>query len=249
MRAAGALKGRAADMGISHSAFLRFKPDASEEALQALWDKLDEFPANKPGIRRWISGKPGPYYPSASDYYQFGFTCELDSATVMPAFHGHPFHAQAGALMGPVVDDYIVLNYEFTAVQQSAVVHKPPREGDPAVAVAHVVMLKFKEEVSDETLEEFRLALDLFPREKSYIRRWTVGKTVQLYPGATDRFDLAFIAEVDSIEAMEEYAAHPFHTEIVGPMLVPIMEDVLVVDYTYSRVLQSATDYAQIIPG
>jgi len=47
---------------------------------------------------------------------------------------------------------------------------------------------------------------------------------------------------------MEEYARHPYHTEVVGPMLGPIMKDVLVVDYAYSRVIESAVDYAQIIP-
>ena len=51
-------------MGVSHSVFLSFKEGADEDAIQEFWDKLDEFPTMKPGLRHWISGKPGTTTPS-----------------------------------------------------------------------------------------------------------------------------------------------------------------------------------------
>ena len=235
-------------MGVSHFVFLRFKEGAAEDAIQEFWDKLDEFPAQKPGLRHWISGKPGPYYPIASDQYGLAFSVEVDSPAAMVDYAKHPFHGDAAALMGPIVEDYLVLDFEFTAVQHSAVLNSPPRAGDDDVAIAHITMLAFNDDASEEDVEAFTLALDRFPRHKPFIRRWILGKPGPFYPSATDRFDLAFVAYVDSIEAMEAYAAHPFHTEVVGPMLGPIMKDVLVVDVAYSRVIESAVDYAQIIP-
>ena len=235
-------------MGVSHSVFLRFKNDAPDKAIQEFWDKLDEFPAQKPGLRHWISGKPGPYYPIASDHYGLAFSVEVDSPAAMVEYARHPFHRDAAALMGPIVEDYLVLDFEFTAIQHSAVLNSPPRTDDDSVAIAHVTMLAFNDDASEEDVESFTLALDRFPRQKPFIRRWILGKPGPYYPSATDKYDLAFIAYVDSIEAMEEYAAHPYHTEIVGPMLGPIMKDVLVVDFAYSRVIESAVDYAQIIP-
>jgi hypothetical protein len=235
-------------MGVSHSVFLRFKPDAPADAIQAFWDKLDEFPAHKPGLRRWISGKPGAYYPISSEGYGLAFSCEVDSPAAMVDYARHPFHGEAAQLMGPIVDDYLVLDFEFTAIQQSAIAYKQPRTGDDNVAIAHATMIAFKDDAKPEDVEAFTLALDRFPREKPFIRRWILGKTGPFYPSATDKYDLAFIAEVDSIEAMKEYAAHPYHTQKVGPMLGPIMKDVLVVDFAYSRVLESATSYAQVIP-
>ena len=122
----------------------------------------------------------------------------------------------AAALMGPIIENVLVMDFEFTSIQQSAVAYRPPREGDDDVAIAHVTMLAFKDDASEEDIEEFTLALDRFPRQKPFIRRWILGKPGPYYGSATDRFDLAFIAEVDSIEAMEAYAAHPYHTEVVG---------------------------------
>ncbi|HCV00744.1 MAG TPA: hypothetical protein DGL25_06030 [Dehalococcoidia bacterium] len=235
-------------MGVSHSVFLSFKEGAPEQAIQEFWDKLDEFPGKKPGLRHWISGKPGNYYPISSDHYDLAFSVEVDSPAAMIDYAQHPFHMEAAALMGPIVEDVLVLDFEFTSIQQSAVTYRPPREGDDDVAIAHVTMLAFNDDASDKDIEEFTLALDRFPRQKPFIRRWILGKPGPYYGSATDRFDLAFIAEVDSIEAMEAYAGHPYHTEVVGPMLGPIMKDVLVVDFAFSRVIESAVDYAQIIP-
>ncbi len=235
-------------MGVSHTVFMSFKEGADEALIQEFWDKLDEFPSKKPGLRRWISGKPGNYYPISSEDYDLAFSVEVDSPAAMVDYAKHPFHMDAAALMGPIIEDVLVVDFEFTAVQQSAIAYKAPREGDDNVAIAHVTCLAFKDDASEEDIEAFTLALDRFPRQKPFIRRWILGIPGPYYGSATDRFDLVFIAEVDSIEAMEEYARHPYHTEVVGPMLGPIMKDVLVVDYAYSRVIESAVDYAQIIP-
>jgi hypothetical protein len=235
-------------MGVSHSVFLKFKEGAPADAIQEFMDRLDEFPANKPGIRRWISGRTGPYYPIASDRFSHAFICEVDSPAAMVDYARHPFHRVAASLMGPIVEEVLVLDFEFKAVQQSAVFNAAPRAGDPDVAVAHVVMLGFKPDAAPEDVERFTRALDQFPREKPSIRRWTLGKTGPFYPSATDQYQLAFVAEVDSIAAMEMYAKHPYHTQVVSPLLMPIMEKVLVVDIAYSRVLQSAHDYFQVVP-
>ncbi|MBI4299649.1 MAG: Dabb family protein [Chloroflexi bacterium] len=230
---------------MSHSVFVAFKPGAPEPAIQEFIDALDEFPANKPGLRRWISGKTGPYYPSASKEFTHAFCCEVDSPQAMLDYASHPFHREAAKHMGPIVDHYLVLDFEYTRVQQSAVVHQV--SGDGQQAVAHVVMLKFKEEVPAEQVQEFITLLDRFPREKPHIRRWISGKTGPFYPSATKDYTYAFIAEVDSIEAMKEYAVHPYHRDVVGPKLGPIMEKVLVVDFAFSRVMQSAQDYFQVV--
>ena len=81
-------------------------------------------PSKKPGLRRWISGKPGNYYPISSEDYDLAFSVEVDSPAAMVDYARHPFHMDAAALMGPIIEDVLVVDFEFTAVQQSAIAYR-----------------------------------------------------------------------------------------------------------------------------
>ncbi|XP_014500483.1 stress-response A/B barrel domain-containing protein HS1-like [Vigna radiata var. radiata] len=95
--------------------------------------------------------------------------------------------------------------------------------------VKHIVLAKFKDDVTPEKIEElinaFANLVNLVPPMKSF--HW--GKNVSaenLHQGFTHVFESTF----ESTEAIAEYVAHPTHVEF-GKLLLSNLDKILVIDY------------------
>ncbi|PNX71768.1 pop3 peptide [Trifolium pratense] len=95
--------------------------------------------------------------------------------------------------------------------------------------VKHIVLSKFKDETSEEQIDEiikgYANLVNLIPQIKSF--RW--GKDVSaenLNQGFTHIYESTF----DSVEAIAEFIAHPSHVEYAN-LSLPYVENVLAVDY------------------
>ncbi|GAU16823.1 hypothetical protein TSUD_200660 [Trifolium subterraneum] len=95
--------------------------------------------------------------------------------------------------------------------------------------VKHIVLAKFKDEISEQQIDElikgYANLVNLIPQMKSF--HW--GKDVSaenLHQGFTHVFESTF----DSVEAIEEYVAHPSHVEYAN-LFLSSLEKVIVVDY------------------
>ncbi|XP_004508017.1 stress-response A/B barrel domain-containing protein HS1 [Cicer arietinum] len=95
--------------------------------------------------------------------------------------------------------------------------------------VKHIVIGKFKDEISEERIDElikgYANLVNLIPTMKSF--HW--GKDVSgenLHQGYTHVFESTF----ESVEGIAEYVAHPTHVEYAN-LLLPSLEKVLIIDY------------------
>ncbi|KAL0288075.1 UNVERIFIED_CONTAM: Stress-response A/B barrel domain-containing protein HS1 [Sesamum calycinum] len=95
--------------------------------------------------------------------------------------------------------------------------------------VKHMLLAKFKEEVSEQQIEEcikqYANLVDLIPSMKSF--RW--GRDVSqenLHQGITHVFESTF----ESTQGVAEYLSHPDHVAY-GNILRPLLEIAITVDY------------------
>lgn len=95
--------------------------------------------------------------------------------------------------------------------------------------VKHVVLLKFKEGVSeqqiDEYIKQFANLVNLIPSIKSF--KW--GKELRVGKMQQD-FSHVFELRFESAEDVGDYNDHPAHVEYVNTLL-PQLEKVVVVDF------------------
>ncbi|KAJ7955286.1 Stress responsive A/B barrel domain protein [Quillaja saponaria] len=95
--------------------------------------------------------------------------------------------------------------------------------------VKHVVLVKFKDEIPPEQIEqrieELANLVNLIPPMKSF--HW--GKDVSsenMHQGFTHIFESTF----ENTDGVAEYMAHPTHVELAN-LLIPSLEKFIVVDY------------------
>ncbi|KAI4369499.1 hypothetical protein MLD38_017934 [Melastoma candidum] len=95
--------------------------------------------------------------------------------------------------------------------------------------VKHVLLAKFKEEISPKQIEElikgYSDLVDLVPSMKSFV--WGTDVSAEnLHQGFTHIFESTF----ESTEGVAEYVAHPAHVEFAG-LFIPSLDKVVVFDY------------------
>lgn len=99
----------------------------------------------------------------------------------------------------------------------------------PARVLRHVVLFKFKDDVSSEQIQQVVDAFRALPSKIDFIQDFEWGTNVSPEPhsqGLTHAFLLTFKNEADR----DAYLPHPAHQEF-GRMLGPILDKVTVVDY------------------
>lgn len=87
----------------------------------------------------------------------------------------------------------------------------------------HVVMFKFKEEAQGRTKAEniaiTKAMLEALPSKISWIRGFSVG--VNAPEADEENYDLALVADFDSMEDYQKYKVHPDHVA-VGDFMKPV---------------------------
>ncbi|CAD5178808.1 unnamed protein product [Musa acuminata subsp. malaccensis] len=102
------------------------------------------------------------------------------------------------------------------------------------MAVKHVLLAKFKEEVSPEAVDDlikgYANLVSLITPMKAF--HWGRDVSIEnLHQGFTHVFESTF----DGVEGIAEYIAHPAHVEFANKFL-PALEKVIVIDYAPTAV-------------
>ena len=97
--------------------------------------------------------------------------------------------------------------------------------------VEHIVLLKLKSDVTEVQLKTLSDALLGMVDEISGIESITAG--VNNSPeGKSQGYAYGFIVRFTDETARDAYLPHPFHRQVAGEYIRPLVEDVLVFDYT-----------------
>ncbi|EEF43148.1 stress-response A/B barrel domain-containing protein HS1 [Ricinus communis] len=100
--------------------------------------------------------------------------------------------------------------------------------------VHHLVMAKFKEDITPEKIEEliegYANLVNLVPPMKAF--HWGTDVSIE---NLNEGFTHIFHATIESREGLAEYVNHPAHIEF-GNLMTPAMEKVIVVDFSPSLV-------------
>lgn len=108
----------------------------------------------------------------------------------------------------------------------------PPAQSEPADSDAllrHMVLLKFKDDVSDEKIDEVAQAFGELPDKIDVIRdfEWGHENSAENF---SKGFTHCFLVTFKSEEDRAAYLPHQAHRDFVK-LVTPVVADVLVVDY------------------
>ena len=100
---------------------------------------------------------------------------------------------------------------------------------DPSMVLRHVVLFKFKDNASSETIRELQNKFCSLPSKIEYVYDFEWGTDVSvegLTEGFTHCFFVSFLSEADR----DAYLPHPEH-KAFADSLMPHLDKVIVVDY------------------
>ena len=97
--------------------------------------------------------------------------------------------------------------------------------------VEHIVLLKLKSEVTEAQLETLSNALLGMTDEIPGIESITAG-TNNSPEGKSQGYGYGFIVRFTDEAARDAYLPHPFHRQVASEHIRPLVEDVLVFDYS-----------------
>ena len=96
---------------IHHMVLIRFKPEITDERIEAFMDMVAELKQHVPGMRYFAAGK----YASPEGLnqgYTHGFLITFESASVRDAYLGHPEHERVMQAILPHLDSVIAFDFE-----------------------------------------------------------------------------------------------------------------------------------------
>ena len=97
--------------------------------------------------------------------------------------------------------------------------------------VEHIVLLKLKSDVTSAQLDALPDALMKMKDEIPGIESITAGLN-NSPEGKSQDYSYGFIVRFADEAARDAYLPHPFHQKVAGEQIRPLVEDVLVFDYT-----------------
>ena len=97
--------------------------------------------------------------------------------------------------------------------------------------VEHIVLLKLKSDVTSAQIDALHDVLLAMVDEIPGIESITAG-TNNSPEGKSQGYSYGFIVRFIDEAARDAYLPHPFHQKVAGESIRPLVEDVLVFDYT-----------------
>ena len=98
--------------------------------------------------------------------------------------------------------------------------------------VEHIVLIKIKPSTSQKQIQEATEALLRMKGEIPGIEDISAG--VNSSPeGKNQGYDYGLVVRFRDANTRDEYITHPYHNKIASEYVVPIIEDVLVLDYDH----------------
>jgi hypothetical protein len=94
--------------------------------------------------------------------------------------------------------------------------------------IKHVVLAKFKPEVTKEDIARLRKSLAALPKVIPEINGYDFGEDVR----PDKSFDFTLVSTFENAEALKRYLTQPDHV-VVGKTIRSLCEDVRIVDFDY----------------
>ena len=104
--------------------------------------------------------------------------------------------------------------------------------------ITHVVMMKFRPEVSKEEVDELEALLDALPEKIQEIQSYDFGRDVVR---SERSFDFALVSVFANLDTLKHYQVHPEH-QVVVKKLGGMCEQIAAVDYENAPYHQPSAD-------
>jgi quinol monooxygenase YgiN len=92
----------------------------------------------------------------------------------------------------------------------------------------HIVLMKFKSEVTDDDVDRLEQMLDALPNTVIEIQTYEFGRDIV---HSERSYDFALVSGFANLEAMQRYQTHPEHQKVVAHIR-DICDDIRAVDFT-----------------
>ena len=92
----------------------------------------------------------------------------------------------------------------------------------------HIVLMKFKPDVSNEDVDRMQTMLDALPDKIIEIQTYEFGQDIVR---SERSYDFALVSGFANLEAMQRYQTHPDHQKVVAHIR-SICDDIIAVDFT-----------------
>lgn len=111
--------------------------------------------------------------------------------------------------------------------------------------ITHVVMMKFKPEVTDTDIEALEALLDKLPDRIDEIQSYDFGRDVV----RSDRsYDFALVSIFANLDTLKHYREHPGHQEVVK-LLGGMCDHIAAVDYENAPYHKQMDDDRDVSPN
>jgi hypothetical protein len=94
--------------------------------------------------------------------------------------------------------------------------------------VEHLVLFKWKPETAPEAIDAAAQGLKALKHRIPGIIDLTCGDN---FSDRSQGYDFGLVVRFTNQEALDAYGPHPSHQEVVQALILPIREDVIVIDY------------------
>ncbi len=96
---------------VKHIAFLKFKEGTPEDQIQGVFDNILDITETIPGIEDYVSG-PNSSPEGANQGFTHAFIMTFADAAARDAYLPHPEHERVKALMMPLLESLLVIDFE-----------------------------------------------------------------------------------------------------------------------------------------
>lgn len=96
--------------------------------------------------------------------------------------------------------------------------------------VEHLVMFKFKPEAGDDAIERAAAALRALKDKVPGVIHITAGKN---FTARGQGHQLGLVVRLKDKAALEVYAAHPEHRAVADKLIIPLLDNLIAVDYEF----------------
>ncbi len=104
--------------------------------------------------------------------------------------------------------------------------------------ITHVVLMKFKPEVTDDAIDELVALLDRLPDRIDEIQSYDFGRDVVR---SERSYDFALVSVFANLDTLKRYQVHPDH-QVVVKKLGSMCADIVAVDYENAPYHQKSHD-------